>query len=258
MPYLLTASRGSSQSLLRVTGVVAGLILLAGCSAEKGDWQKAQTANTADAYRQYVEQHPESAFAAEARKKWEALDFAAAESAGTADALGAFLRTHPAGANADGARSKRNMLRHGFSIDVQPVRQVKKLQAVFQGDWYVKDPDKNTGVIFRAKFHLTKEPFPMGLHDIGLAYMHEGEKRVVGCSGANVTGEDGRPGGLWVFQDPEQNQSFNMELKKGMDDWSLVFALPQAATSLVIIFKDDDLSRTFEMAEFTAEEKKPE
>lgn len=242
-------------SLRRAVLLCAGLLALAACSAEKGDWERASTANTADAYRQYVEKHPASPFAAEARKKWEALDFAAADAIGTAEALTGFLRTHPAEANAGAARSKRSLLVNGFSVDARPVRRVKRLRGVFSGDWLVKEPAKNTGVIFRVKFQIAKEPLDLGLHELDLSFLWNGKKVSVGCSGASVTGEDGNEGGIWLFADPEKNQSFSMALKKGNDDWSLVFALPSDATGMVITCKDQEISRAYEMSEFLSGKK---
>ncbi|MGB8951971.1 MAG: hypothetical protein WCC06_04815 [Candidatus Aminicenantales bacterium] len=50
------------------------------CSLEKKDWEKARSANTKEAYEDFLERHPRSNFAPTASLKIEELYFRKAES----------------------------------------------------------------------------------------------------------------------------------------------------------------------------------
>jgi hypothetical protein len=81
-------------------GVVASALLcLAGCSHESADWKAASTADTPEAYQQFVQQHPNAANAAQARTRIAQLqedrDWQAASSADTRDAYTQFVAQHP-------------------------------------------------------------------------------------------------------------------------------------------------------------------
>ena len=44
-------------------------LLLTGCATTKGDWEKANRLNTAEAYEEFLRKHPESEFTEEAKKR---------------------------------------------------------------------------------------------------------------------------------------------------------------------------------------------
>lgn len=93
---------------IRVSVLACALVLLAGCSHEQSDWQKATTVNTTDAYQQFVNQHPNSGHVADARARMallqEAHDWQAATAADTREAYEHYLAQHTDGPNAQEAR----------------------------------------------------------------------------------------------------------------------------------------------------------
>lgn len=93
---------------IRVSVLACALSLLAGCSHEQADWQKATTANTTDAYGQFVNQHPKSQHVADAQARiallQEARDWQAATAADTRGAYEQYLAQHADGPNAQEAR----------------------------------------------------------------------------------------------------------------------------------------------------------
>jgi len=82
--------------------------LAAGCSREQQDWRSAEAADTSEAYARFVEQHPESELASQARARIEQLaeerDWAHAGQLASADAYREFLSQHPAGRWSEEAR----------------------------------------------------------------------------------------------------------------------------------------------------------
>jgi SPOR domain len=81
----------------------SGLVLLlalslAGCSHEGADWKSATSADTSEAYQQFLTQHPNSANAVQAHTRMAQLqeerDWQAATSADTRDAYEQFLAQH--------------------------------------------------------------------------------------------------------------------------------------------------------------------
>ena len=82
--------------------------LAAGCSREQQDWRSAEAADTSEAYGRFVEQHPDSELAAQARVRLAQLgeerDWAQAGKVATADAYRAFLAEHPSGKWSEEAR----------------------------------------------------------------------------------------------------------------------------------------------------------
>lgn len=89
----------SSRSL--VTLVAIPLLLLSGCSREKGDWRSAQAADTSESYEQFISEHPDSALVATARERQgqlaEEKDWRGAAGVDTPEAYQQFLAQHPDG-----------------------------------------------------------------------------------------------------------------------------------------------------------------
>lgn len=81
--------------------LAAALLTVAGCSAEQQDWRAAEAAGTSEAYKHFLEQHPDSELAGKARERVgefaEDRDWQAASKLGTADAYRTFLASHPEG-----------------------------------------------------------------------------------------------------------------------------------------------------------------
>ncbi len=82
--------------------------LAAGCSREQQDWRSAEAADTREAYGRFVEQHPDSELAAQARARLaqiaEERDWVEAGTVATAEAYRAFLAQHPSGKWSEEAR----------------------------------------------------------------------------------------------------------------------------------------------------------
>jgi hypothetical protein len=80
-----------------LAALLAG-VLLAGCSHESADWKSASTADTSDAYEQFLKAHPSSAHAAAADARLKALqedhDWQAAAAADTREAYEQFIAQH--------------------------------------------------------------------------------------------------------------------------------------------------------------------
>jgi cell division septation protein DedD len=82
-----------------LVAIVLGLLSLTGCSHESADWKSAAAADTAEAYQQFLQQHPKSANAAQAQARIKQIsddrDWQAAAAADTRDAYEAFAAQHP-------------------------------------------------------------------------------------------------------------------------------------------------------------------
>ncbi len=93
---------------MRAQLVIAISILLVSCSAEKSDWQAAQSADSVEAYEQFITKHPQSALANEARARTRQLaeekDWEKATSVDTANSYQAFLGKYPDGKWSEEAR----------------------------------------------------------------------------------------------------------------------------------------------------------
>jgi hypothetical protein len=88
------------QYAIRCTLIaLAGALMLAGCSHEKADWKSASTADTAQAYQQFLSQHPNSASAGQARTRIQQIqedhDWQSATSGDTREAYEQFVAQHP-------------------------------------------------------------------------------------------------------------------------------------------------------------------
>jgi cell division septation protein DedD len=90
-----------------LTGL-AVVTLVAGCSREKIDWKSAESADTVAAYDRFIERHPDSELATQARERvaqlQEERDWKVATGADTADGYKEFLTKHPNGKWAEEAR----------------------------------------------------------------------------------------------------------------------------------------------------------
>jgi SPOR domain len=77
------------------------LLLASGCSREQQDWRSAEAADTIEAYGQFIQRHPDSELATEARTRVAQLgedrDWQHAGSADTVEAYREFIAQHPSG-----------------------------------------------------------------------------------------------------------------------------------------------------------------
>lgn len=96
------------SAYVRLAIFVTCIAILAGCSRERRDWQSAQTADTIEAYGDFLAKHADSPLAtqAEARVKQlgEERDWQQAATADTLEAYQAYLRQHPESKWAEEAR----------------------------------------------------------------------------------------------------------------------------------------------------------
>lgn len=94
MPTMITFRAGT-------VALAAALLTVAGCSGEQQDWRAAEAAGTSEAYKHFLEQHPDSELSAKARERVgefaEDRDWQEASKLGTADAYRGFLGAHPDG-----------------------------------------------------------------------------------------------------------------------------------------------------------------
>jgi cell division septation protein DedD len=93
---------------LKVAIPAVFLFLLAACSREQQDWRSAEAADTVESYGQFLNRHPESELATQARTRVAQLaeerEWKQASTADTADAYREFLAQHPNGKWAQEAR----------------------------------------------------------------------------------------------------------------------------------------------------------
>jgi cell division septation protein DedD len=102
-----------------LTGAVLlmATLALASCSRERIDWKSAESADTQEAYDHFLERHPDSELAAQAKARIAQLaedkDWKSATVADTADAYRQFLASHASGKWAEEARIRIE----NFSLD---------------------------------------------------------------------------------------------------------------------------------------------
>lgn len=87
----------ASQPLSLAIAALA-IVLLAGCSRVKDDWRAAQSADTNEAYQDFLQQHPDSEFAAQAQARLKQLaedrDWQQVAATDTRDAYEQFVAQH--------------------------------------------------------------------------------------------------------------------------------------------------------------------
>lgn len=95
-------------AFLRMTIFVTCIAILGGCSRERQDWRSAQTADTIEAYGDFLAKHGDSPLAAQAEERVKQLgeerDWQQAATTDTLEAYQAYLRQHPQSKWAEEAR----------------------------------------------------------------------------------------------------------------------------------------------------------
>jgi cell division septation protein DedD len=118
MPTMVTFHAG------KVALVAVLAVLAAGCSREQQDWRSAEGAGTSEAWARFIEQHPDSELAAQARSRIaqlaEARDWQHATSIATADAYREFLAQHPSGKRSEDARIRIEAFALGSAPRIEP------------------------------------------------------------------------------------------------------------------------------------------
>jgi SPOR domain len=104
--------------------ILALLVIgLAGCSREQRDWRSAQAADSMEAYDRFLELHPDSSLATQARMRLTQLteerDWQRASTTDTSDSYRQFLTQHPNGKWSQEARIRVE----NFSLEDQPFAQ---------------------------------------------------------------------------------------------------------------------------------------
>src|SRR3954470_9002547 len=109
---------------------VLALTALGGCSREKIDWKSAEAADTVEGYDHFIERHPDSGLATQARTRVAQLnedrDWKKATAADTADAYRQFLAQHDSGKWSEEARIRIE----NFSLDDTATGHAKPLAEV--------------------------------------------------------------------------------------------------------------------------------
>lgn len=104
----------------RVTVIALLAALAAGCGREQQDWHSAESADTAEAYTHFLEQHADSEMARQARARIGQLeedrDWEHTDGIATVEAYRTFLAQHPGGKWAEEARIRIE----GFSLGSAP------------------------------------------------------------------------------------------------------------------------------------------
>jgi hypothetical protein len=99
-------------------------ILGAGCSREQQDWRSAESAATSEAWARFVEQHPDSELAAQARDRIAQLaeqrDWQRADGLATAEAYREFVARHPTGKWSEEARIRIEAFALGSAPRIAP------------------------------------------------------------------------------------------------------------------------------------------
>jgi cell division septation protein DedD len=102
MSMMLTFRAGKLAALM------VSVAVLVACSREQQDWRSAEASDTVDGYGEFLQRHPDSELATEARTRVAQLsedrEWQSAGSADTADAYKQFLAQHPNGKWAQEAR----------------------------------------------------------------------------------------------------------------------------------------------------------
>jgi cell division septation protein DedD len=92
----------------KLAALIVSLAVLGACSREQQDWRSAESADSVAGYGQFLQRHPDSELATEARTRVaqlsEDLEWQRAGSADNADAYKQFLAQHPNGKWAQEAR----------------------------------------------------------------------------------------------------------------------------------------------------------
>lgn len=92
----------------KLAALIVSLAVLGACSREQQDWRSAEAADSVEGYGQFLQRHPDSELATEARTRVaqlsEDLEWQRAGSADNADAYKQFLVQHPNGKWAQEAR----------------------------------------------------------------------------------------------------------------------------------------------------------
>ena len=100
------------------------VLVVAACSREQQDWRSAESAGTSEAWQLFLEQHPDSELAGEARKRIVQLDarrdFENADRAGTLEAYRDFLAHHPSGIWSEHARIRIESFSLGSAPRIAP------------------------------------------------------------------------------------------------------------------------------------------
>jgi len=98
--------------------------LCAACSSDQQDWHSAQSADTTEAWQRFIEQHPESELASQARLRIlqidELRDWQRADGAATVEAYRHFLAQHPNGRWSEQARIRIEAFSLGSAPRIAP------------------------------------------------------------------------------------------------------------------------------------------
>jgi outer membrane protein assembly factor BamD (BamD/ComL family) len=101
------------KTVQTVLSLIIATVLVA-CSSAESDWSKASTANTAEAYQDFLTKHPTGAHAQDAHDRLQKLaddkDWSDAQQSNTVDAYQQYVQKYPNGAHVTDARTQVDAL----------------------------------------------------------------------------------------------------------------------------------------------------
>lgn len=104
MPPITRCERMKATTTMIAIGLP--LLFVFGCATPESDWAHASAANTSKAYHQFINEHPQSPYASEAKDRLASIAWNDAQAANTYLAYHTFLRQYPKSIHAPQARQK--------------------------------------------------------------------------------------------------------------------------------------------------------
>lgn len=98
------------MKIARIASLLIPTALLIACSSAQSDWNKAEAANTAAAYQDFIKQHPSDTHAQQARDRLQKIEddqaWSDAQQANTLDGYQQYLQKEPNGTHVDDAHTQ--------------------------------------------------------------------------------------------------------------------------------------------------------
>jgi len=148
--------------------VLVCTIAVSGCSRVTDDWRAAQSADSAEAYQEFVQQHPDSDYAVQAQERIKQLaedrDWQQASTLDTRDAYEQFVAQHADGQWAQEARVRiENFQLAGGTAIAEPLAVTAASQPPVRSSYYAQLGAFSTRANAEAEWQRLRQKFPAQL-----------------------------------------------------------------------------------------------
>ncbi len=198
-----------NKNAIRFTFIIIFSMVVLFCSSGKKEWEEAKAKGNIQAYEEFLNQYPESAYAKDAQYELERIYFSKAKELNTIEGYEKFLKKFPGGRFIKDLQSLIDDIhyeKHGIRITIKSFKYIDELEGITLkpfGSAILKAPNPDTETLIVLSFKVGFNPDIKRLIPayFTLQYVLDGKTQISPCLGQSTKSYARRKKGKNVLRD---------------------------------------------------------